>query len=61
MDPGHLNIRLSGHAMHYSYDRDSAIGLPKAKPPVSASVCVQLCVCGPIPRFIEGMVTLLKA
>ena len=48
MDPGHMNIRLSVHAMHYSYARDSAIGLPKAKPPGS----------GPIPRFIEGMVTL---
>ena len=42
MDPGHMNIRLSVHAMHYSYARDSAIGLPKAKPP--GSVCVCVCV-----------------
>jgi len=35
-----MNIRLSVHAMHYSYARDSAIGLPKAKPPGSVCVCV---------------------
>ena len=58
-----MNIRFSVHAMHYSYARDSAIGLPKAKPPgsVCVRVCVCVCVCGPIPRFIEGMVTLPKA